>query len=106
MAAREINTILCTVCRQGRRSGSIRMPKHNITPWEPCSGAGQEGFLADEVRHFFRFNRLNLVSTPTGVQAMWRWVCNCRQEGALDFDEDGAWGHGHQHVKAMERRGS
>jgi hypothetical protein len=104
MAARETNTILCPVCRQGRNGGSLLMPKHPITPWERCPGSGQQGSLPDEVEHFIRFQKFTLVSTPTGTQAMWRWVCNCRQEGALNLDEDMSWGHGFQHVKAMERR--
>jgi hypothetical protein len=104
MAARESNTILCPVCRQGRNSGSLRMPKHNITPWDPCEGAGQEGSLPDEVEHYVVNARFALVSTPAGVCAMWRWWCNCGQAGALAHEEERAWSHGHQHVSVAQRK--
>jgi hypothetical protein len=108
MAARESNTILCPVCRQGRNGSSLKMPKHNITPWEPCSGAGEEGSLPDEVEHYIINARFALVSAPPhwlrSLRSMWRWVCNCGQVGALVDDEERAWSHGHQHVSVAQKK--
>jgi hypothetical protein len=106
MAATEINMVLCPVCGQGRRSGSIRMAKHNITPWVPCPGTGERGELAAEGGHRILGIRFALIDSPTGVRPMWRWVCVCGQNGAFASGEENARGHGSQHVTVMERKRS
>jgi hypothetical protein len=100
---RQLNTVLCRVCQQGRRSPTLRMPKHTITPWEQCVGSGGEAFLPEEGSHKIVI-RTGLMSTPDGIQSFWRWACTCGQKGPCSLSQNIAEQRGAGHVTATEKR--
>ena len=104
MASLNIYPVLCPICFQGRRAGTITMPKHNITPWESCEGVGQPGHLPDEVTNHFTWARWGLIRRHQGVITMWRWRCSCGQRGSWQFTEEGAAASGRVHSSAANKR--
>ncbi len=101
---REFNTVLCPVCQQGRRSSTMTMPSHRITPWEDCTGSLKRGYLPEEGRHAVALRTGLMFDDHKTVRHFYRWVCTCGQKGPCAQAEGIAEARGQTHVIAMNKK--